>query len=64
MKLQAQLSGIENGVLVMTAPRQQVLSSRQSATEQQHQQQPTTKFCADEEALIDYIRELYHGAQS
>lgn len=58
MPRQIQISEIENGWLVMTAPEAPKLS-RANGQEQQAQQQPVTQFCEDHDAVTNYIKSFF-----
>lgn len=63
MQLQVQISGIENGVLVMTKPKPSLLSrpSSQQEAEQQAQESqiPTTQYCSDFDELVAYLKSVW-----
>lgn len=56
MQLQIQISGIENGVLVMTAPKQQIIGRNQQPEQQQI---PTTQYCEDFDSLVAYLKNVW-----
>ncbi len=54
MKPVCQITEIENGYLVMTAPKQPAIHSRNQQPEQQPQ--PVTTFCADYAAVCEALK--------